>query len=191
MCYTVSYGIPISPQFFALKYSLQWVIDLIWGLWLLLLYQYQNLTRAPLRYSLVSLCRADPVVLDLYDIPSCTLAIHWWSRCCSETILSPGSWSKQYLSWSACKLSHTFEALSPTIPETRISYTLLPIWGVGPTLPSFSPTERHGQFSHSHNPGANSPDCHRWQKIKGGVCPSCFCTAARKSRGRVLLHSQP
>ena len=65
VCHNMSHKYTFSPHFCACKCSLQWLIGLVGGLWLLLLYQYWNLTGTPFRYSVVTLCHGDPVVLDL------------------------------------------------------------------------------------------------------------------------------
>ena len=63
---SVSHSIPFCPHFFACKCSLQWVIGLVWGLWLLLHYQYWILIRTPLG---VALYHGDPAPLVLQDCP--------------------------------------------------------------------------------------------------------------------------
>ena len=61
VCHSESHSILFCPHFFACKCSLQWVISLVQGLWLLLHYQYQILTRTPL----FALCHGDPAALNL------------------------------------------------------------------------------------------------------------------------------
>jgi len=68
VCHSVSYSMPFCPNIFICKFSLQWVIGLVWSLWLLLWYQYWILTRTLLRYS-IALCHGDPAVLNLQDWP--------------------------------------------------------------------------------------------------------------------------
>jgi hypothetical protein len=50
VCHSVSHRIPFSSYFFVCKCSLQWLIGLVKGLQLLLLYQYWKLSGTPLRY---------------------------------------------------------------------------------------------------------------------------------------------
>jgi hypothetical protein len=64
-CSSVFHTIPLCPHFFTCKCSLQGVIGLVCGLWLLLHHQYWFLTRTPLRYSVVALCHGDLAALDL------------------------------------------------------------------------------------------------------------------------------
>lgn len=58
--HSVSHSIPFCPCFFSYKCSLQWLFGLVWGLWLLLYYQYWILTKTPL---------GDPVAIDPKDWP--------------------------------------------------------------------------------------------------------------------------
>jgi hypothetical protein len=66
-CHGVSHSTPFSPNSFTCKCSLQWVIGLLLGPWLLLLYQYWHLTETPLRYPVVAPCHGNPAALDLQD----------------------------------------------------------------------------------------------------------------------------
>ena len=61
----VYHSIPFYPYFFTCKCSLQWVTGLVWGLWLLLHYQYLILIGTPLGYPVVVLCHGDSAALDL------------------------------------------------------------------------------------------------------------------------------
>ena len=67
VCHSVSHSIPFCSYIFTWKCSLQWVIGLVWRLWLLLHHQYQILTRTPSQISSSSLCHRDPAALDLYS----------------------------------------------------------------------------------------------------------------------------
>ena len=67
VCHSVSHSISLCPHIFTCKCSLQWVIGLVWGLWLLLHYQSWILTKSPLGYPAVALCHEDPAALDLQD----------------------------------------------------------------------------------------------------------------------------
>lgn len=60
-----SHSIPFNSYIFTCKYSLHWVIDLVWGPWLLELYWYWVLIGIPLGYSVIILCQEAPVALDL------------------------------------------------------------------------------------------------------------------------------
>jgi hypothetical protein len=63
MSQCVPHYIPLSKHLH-LQCSLQWVIGLIWDLWLLWHHQYQVLIRTPLGYPLVALCHGDPAALE-------------------------------------------------------------------------------------------------------------------------------
>jgi hypothetical protein len=63
VCPSVSYSIPFAHTFVARKCLLQWVIGLVQGLWLLLLFPYWNLPVSPLRYPVIALCHGDRVTL--------------------------------------------------------------------------------------------------------------------------------
>jgi len=64
MCHSILHSIPFFLLIFACKCSLQWVIDLAGGLWLLLHYQFGFLTRTPLRYPIVAPHHGDSAALD-------------------------------------------------------------------------------------------------------------------------------
>jgi hypothetical protein len=61
VCHSVSH---FCPHFFACRCSLQTIIGLVPGLWLLLLYQYWILTGTPLGCLGFALYHEDPIVLD-------------------------------------------------------------------------------------------------------------------------------
>lgn len=66
--HSVSYSMPFYPNFFAGKCSLQAIIGLVQGLWILLLYlrfHEWNLTGTPFGYSVVALYHGDTEVLYL------------------------------------------------------------------------------------------------------------------------------
>jgi len=69
VCHSAPYGIPLWPSMFTFKSSLQWVIGLIWDLWLLLQSKYWILTETPLGSPVVALCYGDPAALTLQDQP--------------------------------------------------------------------------------------------------------------------------
>lgn len=58
---------------FTYKCSLQWVVGLVWGPWLLEHYQYWMPTGSFLRYPVVALCHGDPAAFLLQDQPLLTL----------------------------------------------------------------------------------------------------------------------
>ena len=70
---SVSHCVTQSPfclNRFTCKCLLQFVLSLVPGLWLLLLYQYWNFTGAlPLEYPVIALCHRDPAALDMQDWP--------------------------------------------------------------------------------------------------------------------------
>ena len=67
VCHNVSYHIPFCPNSFPCKCSLQWVIGLVWGLWLLLQHQYGILSDILLLLCIIEIlqhwiCRAGPFI---------------------------------------------------------------------------------------------------------------------------------
>lgn len=65
MCPCESRSVSFSLYMFAWKCSLQWVIRVVQGLWLLLHSGYWTLTGNSLRYPVVALCHGCPAALDL------------------------------------------------------------------------------------------------------------------------------
>jgi hypothetical protein len=63
-CVTVSHSTPLCPHTFVCRCSLQWVIVLVWDLWLLWHPQYWILRRTPPGYPVVVLCHGGPAALD-------------------------------------------------------------------------------------------------------------------------------
>lgn len=61
---------------FAQQGSLHRLVGVVRGLWLLLLYQYWNLTGIPLGYLVVTLCHGDPAVLNLENMHSSS-SVKW------------------------------------------------------------------------------------------------------------------
>jgi hypothetical protein len=64
--HSVSHGYSLCPHFFACRCSWLWLVGLVWGLWLLLISQYWDLTGTPLGYLVVSLnssssCSGGPI----------------------------------------------------------------------------------------------------------------------------------
>jgi hypothetical protein len=57
------------------------------------------------------------------------------------------------------------------------SSTVLPRQGAGPALPSIAAGEGQGKLSYYHDPGVNSPACHRWQGGKGEHLSLAYTTA--------------
>lgn len=68
--------------------------------------------------------------------PSCAPAVCWWGRCWDRQTQSPGSGPWQKLSWSGHQLSFALVRGGPALPfhATRANSTVLPKWGVVPTL---------------------------------------------------------
>lgn len=62
--HSVFHNIPLSPNTFIWKCSLQWVNGLVQDLWLLLHHQYWFFTGTPPGYHVVALYYGDPAVLD-------------------------------------------------------------------------------------------------------------------------------
>lgn len=92
--YSVSHIIPFCPYFFTWKCSLQWLIGLVWSLWLLLFYQYRNLTEKPLRYPVVTLCHRDSVVHGVFLELSLhiQLNLHYKQLSVESSFLTPHTW---------------------------------------------------------------------------------------------------
>jgi hypothetical protein len=64
ICHNMSHNIPLCPYIFTCKCSLQWVIGLVWGLWLLWHHSYLILMRLPRSYPVVTLCHGGPALLE-------------------------------------------------------------------------------------------------------------------------------
>jgi hypothetical protein len=150
------------------------------SLWLLLLYQNQNLTEKPLRYPAVALCLRDSVVLDLLDQPPCALQqFNQWSTCWVGPIQSPESGLENYLNWLVRQLSnsHTLKFTSHSWNQGQLycasqvrcrasSQVLQQIRG-------------QDQLSCIHSPGVNSPACSRWKGVRvqwASLPHQCFNT---------------
>lgn len=123
---------------------------MIQSLWLWLHYQYWILT---VDSSQISCC---PVSWRSYSfgsigpLPSYTPAVHRWGRYWGGSIQSPEPGPEKFMSLSDHKLS-------------------------GPWCSSLAnASEGQDHFSHSQNPGASSPTCHRWQRKREGegISPS-------------------
>lgn len=67
-----SHSVPLSLGIFTYKCSLQRIIGLAWGLWLVLRYWYWSLIGTP-RYPVVVLCQRDLIALNLQVQPFHTL----------------------------------------------------------------------------------------------------------------------
>jgi len=134
--HSLSHSIHFCPHFFACKCSLQWLIGPLQGLWLLLLYQYRNLTQ-------ISCCCPESgrayIIESVGPTPSCIPADQL-GRCWGGPSQSPGSRTERYLSCSPCQLScfHELRASSPTTPIIRARSILLPGQGTGPTFWCFA-----------------------------------------------------
>lgn len=80
VCHSVSRSTPLCPHIFACKCSLHWLIGLVQGHWLLLLWQYCNFTGTLDRYLAVALSYGISCSFgSVGPTPSCTPA---WGRCC-------------------------------------------------------------------------------------------------------------
>lgn len=79
VCHSVSHSIPLPPHI-TCKGSVQWLIGLLQGLWLLWYHQSWVLTGTPPSYPVVPLCHGDPVVLHQQDRPLHSQTIHRWCR---------------------------------------------------------------------------------------------------------------
>jgi hypothetical protein len=134
-------------------------LSLVLGLWLLLLYQYWNLSGTPLRDPCCC-----PVSWRSYSFgstgpaPSCTLAVHQWDRCWVGQLKAldlslRGIWAGQSTS------SPILTLLGQLYPElkrgTRLFSQVLSSCGLG-------------QLSCSDDLRASSPACHRWQGARCG-----------------------
>lgn len=73
----------------------------------------------------------------------------------------------------------------PSIQTQGQLFLCAPRQSAGPGLWSVTAGEEHGQLSHSHDPGASSPDCHRYQEIKEGrrASPPCLHHYNRQEAG--------
>ena len=84
---------------------------------------------------------------------SCTPAVHWWSRCWSRPPQSHGSgiWAGQSTGSCTWGWLASNSATRASYPATQRRYMVL--------LPQgrLTACEGHGQFSHFHDPRANSP----------------------------------
>jgi hypothetical protein len=69
VCHSVSHSIPLCHNIFTCKCSLQWVIGLVQGLWLLWYHQYHILPRTPPSPPVVAVCHGDLAALEQQDCP--------------------------------------------------------------------------------------------------------------------------
>ena len=141
------------------KYSLQWIIDLVWGLWLLLYYQYWILTWTPHTYPVCCIMEIMQLWICMTGSFNGSSRMFW-----GGPIQSSGSGSGWYLSWSALQRSwkppgrvlHHYPGwliqchnqqgaeqalrsthLSPRAHASRTRSIELPWCGRGPVLPLF------------------------------------------------------
>ena len=102
-------------------------------LWLLLSYQYQTITRTPLRYPVVALCHGDPAALDLQDWP-----LHMLQQFIDEVDVEVGQFKA--LDWVVTELTSLPAFLHPDhqgeLCGTALasSFKAVPGKGVGPAL---------------------------------------------------------
>ena len=80
----VCHCLPFSPYTFICNCSLKWIISVVWGLWLLLHYQYWILTETPLGSPVGALCCGYPASLSTGLAPSCTPSVYRWGGCWGE-----------------------------------------------------------------------------------------------------------
>lgn len=117
-CQTV-YPLVHTP-FLANVRSLQWIIGLVQGLWLLLRYQYWNLTGTPLRYPVAAFLQPSCSIGSVGPVPSHVPTVYRWGGCWGGLPHSPGSGPRWYLGWSACRLS-LFLITRVSSPNTPVS----------------------------------------------------------------------
>ena len=89
------------------------------------------------------------------SVALCTPAVVGGS--CGWPVQSPGSGSESYLSWSDLLMAFFLSGMvHQQCQETMASSTLFFMCSAGPASPNAADGERHGQFSHPHDPKASS-----------------------------------
>lgn len=156
-CQSVSHGIPFCPHIFTHKYSLQWLVCLVWCLWLVYLSILEH-------HWIIALCDRHSVVLDLENRP-----LHTFLQFINDT-LCPSQGQGKALDlglWGSCAGQPSGSPslilwVQLTSNPTPTRFTLLTKQAGRPILQTFAAGDRHCQFSHSQDPGANPSVYHRW-----------------------------
>lgn len=155
MCHSVCPSKPYYPYMFICKALLQWLIRLVWGLWLQLHYQYQIPTRNPLRQPVVALCHRNPTALRLF---------HVLQELIDEVDVGEVQFKAQDTSLGGSWVGQSASFLASTRPGWALQH-----------YPSESlsalASKRQGQLSYSHALGAGVTYTHTSTSISS-VMPS-------------------